>query len=404
MLSEETGVPFNWIANGDEWIHHLVRILPDFTGSIGNSAGSGEIPSDPPIPYLAYRPSRCQVKSQLLIAPTVDSILLFVGFEPGKPDDSSQVEPWVKTVNEVFRSIGTYKEDLSWAAVVAPFAPGSHPKFASESRVAHLLLRPASNPYVSFERGIGSVSLYGGQVDWSWPIIVDGVSSGYNFDVAFREASKDVNRLCALLTAVYGFEWRVLQDPNPAEPGIFDVPLPPDSHRTGMIERDRAGWDKRRTEFVPWLTEAWSKLEGDASLLQSVHAFHQALTISDLAPSYALVALVSVVEGIGARYLEAERCDCCDSCEYIAGSGKRYRKALKLVLSNSQMKPLERLYTARSETAHAGVLHADEPLRGAFNPGSFFGPNPGIDFRWNSLRQLSSVAAQILVHELKNSS
>jgi hypothetical protein len=137
----------------------------------------------------------------------------------------------------------------------------------------------------------------------------------------------------------------------------------------------------------------------DQNLADALAVYYEALDVWEH-PSLALVCLVATIEGLGARIEPLRQCDCCEACTSTVGSGKRFRAALRLVLSKREAKPLIDAYQPRSETVHSGRLHGSEATAGALNFG-LIQPNPSEDFESELLEDLRSAAREVLVLGLK---
>jgi hypothetical protein len=81
-------------------------------------------------------------------------------------------------------------------------------------------------------------------------------------------------------------------------------------------------------------------------------------------PSFALIAFIASIETIGGKLFDVSRCERCGA---VLGSTDRFRKTLRIVLSEEEAKVLDKAYTPRSKTAHAGVLHGMETVFGFVN-------------------------------------
>jgi hypothetical protein len=87
-------------------------------------------------------------------------------------------------------------------------------------------------------------------------------------------------------------------------------------------------------------------------------------------PSAAFLVYVAAIEGIGTRLADLKRCDCCEKCDAQSGAQRRFRKALKTVMSNKKAEQLAYAYDIRSKTGHEGRLFGSEGTYGysGFSP------------------------------------
>jgi hypothetical protein len=156
--------------------------------------------------------------------------------------------------------------------------------------VGPLELRPGGVQHVEHVRS-STPSLYRVVTFQSWPVIVEGTASGYNWWAASESATRGLNRLCALMTVSLGRAWIVRQNP-------------------GMVEGDALG------------------------------AHYEGILIKDAHPSIALLALVSAIEVVGQKRLHIERCKC---CRQVTENAERFRQALMLVVSEEEATALKRM-------------------------------------------------------------
>jgi hypothetical protein len=116
-----------------------------------------------------------------------------------------------------------------------------------------------------------------------------------------------------------------------------------------------------------------------------------------------LLAYVAAIEGLGSKIVELKKCSCCDECDAITGSARRFRQALWLVLTKAESKALDSLYGQRSKTAHEGSLHAGEIGFGSWGRPQMFGSqDKSSDFRYRQLWSLRAASAKLIEHFTEN--
>jgi hypothetical protein len=160
-------------------------------------------------------------------------------------------------------------------------------------------------------------------------------------------------------------------------------------------------WSREMVTFPEWADKAWEALQSQPPLGIALHAYHQGLDLMEAFPSYALLAFVGAIEGIGAMSEPLRRCECCPNCSIKIGSARRFRRTLQLVLSRKEANELSDVYEYRSQTAHEGRLHGDELSRGTGGGARVFTPRPASDaFRYQTVWKMRAAAQQLLLHHL----
>ncbi len=228
----------------------------------------------------------------------------------------------------------------------------------------------------------------------SYPVIVNGVSPGYSFETATELAADRLNRLCVVMSIASDTLWQVRHAPQSLRfdsnveytaPGIPDM-------------SDPNGLPPHELTVPPWAEKALELHVSEGDLLQAARAHHQGMALEKTFPSYALLAYVAALEGIGARYEALQRCQCCNQCSATIGLGKRFRAALKLGTSPEIAEYLADVYKRRSLTAHEGRLHGGETLRGAhLMRGRLFAVEDTAVFKGTQARLLRDASRNLLI-------
>ncbi|MET8997528.1 hypothetical protein [Amycolatopsis sp. NPDC004169] len=115
-------------------------------------------------------------------------------------------------------------------------------------------------------------------------------------------------------------------------------------------------------------------------------------------PSFAAVSFVASVETIAGKLFKFESCK---KCRNRLGLGAGFKAALRKVLSEEEAAALDPVYSARSKTVHAGILHGGETTPGIL----FRGPwsrNNTDDFRWRTLLRLQRATRLLLAWAITN--
>lgn len=159
-------------------------------------------------------------------------------------------------------------------------------------------------------------------------------------------------------------------------------------------------------ELPDWIKRAWHKLDADEGLATAVNAYYEAMRLDHHRhPSVAYLTYVAAIEGFGMRFVDDARCDCHPACTHMKGvAEKRFRKALKTILTNREVKQLAgRAYTLRSHTGHRGSLFGSEET---FGYGHMLMFRLMDDFVFDSslLGELRHISRRVLVNALATDS
>jgi hypothetical protein len=135
-------------------------------------------------------------------------------------------------------------------------------------------------------------------------------------------------------------------------------------------------------------------------LSAALDAYYEAVRLTPEHPSVAYVTYVAAIEAVGARSVALTRCTCCENCRITTGAVRRFRTALRTVLSARQTKAVaEEAYELRSATAHVGTLHGIEAQYGHHEFSMYT-----ADERWlftdSRLRTMRRVARAVIAKAL----
>ena len=213
-----------------------------------------------------------------------------------------------------------------WVALVGP-APSDHDPgmgLAEPGTVGPLELRPGGVRHIEYVR-LSTPSLSGVATFQSWPVVVEGIASGYNWWPALEAAIGDLNRLCALLTASFGRAWIIRQSPGMVEEDEPEFAIP----EHGPFEQHYGSTELAHSDATlpVWLDRAWEVAVRDQLASDALSPHYEGMLIKDAHPSFALLAFVSAIEAVGQTRLPTERCNC---CKQVTKNTQRFRQALRL--------------------------------------------------------------------------
>ena len=401
MQGEETptwwATPFrepldiDWRQEGDEWLHHVWVALDEEVDIIGHGASPQQPSPEFPLPHLVFVPTSNQLKSRLRLVPLERGLLVVIsGTDSPESADPRQIQPWVTAIDKATARIGRDHQSFEWSAIIGPLSgmESSHIVLASEANVSALRLYPAEHHLTEHVESPAQPSLFSRTSSWSWPIVVEGESIGYNWHTAAAAGTREVHRLAALLSLAWDGCWIIRQAPTMRSEDGRRLETPTRPWWDASLENEPAQDDDalgfERQPLPDWLAQAWEMLDDDPTLEDALLVHHEGRALQQQGhDSFAMIAFVSSIETIGAKLGEMERCECCGT---ITGSTERFRRALALVIDDEEeRKALARMaYGRRSKTAHAGQLHGTEAAPGTLVSGaSFFSQNAGTQFMMN---------------------
>jgi hypothetical protein len=362
--------PVDFKRQGDQWMHHLAVEL---TGSkhIGATGTDGVSPVE------IGPPMSGPVTSKLQVSPHEDGIVCVVVGE-GELVSDAQVEPWRQAAQEATTALDRRNHDFVWEAIV-----GTHPSAP----------RPDLLGALGAPRALGPVNLMPGGVcmreyvtnrDYavngssfgvcdSFPVIASGRVSTYDWDVVMPVAHYCLHRVCALLTLCPGRLWIPRSRPQQlvADQDSMKVPVvvgPVQQIPSRLLEPEWHGAIPLKTpmfELPEWIEPAWQALDADQELDTAINAYYEARRLEGEHPSIAFLTYVAAIEGFGIRFVPDAPCDCRPGCTHQkAVAHKRFRRALKTVMTNREVQQFEAHYDLRSSIGHTGSLFASEHIFG----------------------------------------
>ena len=390
----------DWPTEGDELLHHMWLALDSRVPMTGHNYRLHQPTESEPHVYHRYKPTSDVLTSELALVPLPGGKMhAFVGVTSAD-QIPSQVQPWADAITEAKGLLNTEHPEHHWFAMVGSTSGrGRGAQFLTGGgAVGGMTMYPATSVYLDAEDRRSYPTLSGFTYDVSYPIVVEGYSRGYDWSTASETAATSLTKLCGLLSLAFGTCWRLRQAPD-----WRDEPISHPRSRFGpeVFPDSDDNYAREDVSFPGWADKAWTTLESQPSLAVALHAYHQGLDLMEAFPSYALLAFVGAIEGIGAMSEPLRRCECCADCSQKIGASKRFRDALRRVLPDADTKQLSAVYSYRSKTAHEGHLHGDELGRGTWGGARVFAPTPAGDmFRHQTVWKMRNACQRLLLSHL----
>jgi hypothetical protein len=387
-------IAIDWAANGDRLLHLLLEELPNEIADLQGYQMGWTPPTETEPAYFDFFVTSRQLTSHLCIIPLSNGSALPLIRINGDAHEG-QFDPWERAFSRAIQHLDDEQPAREWWAVI-----GATTDFRADQALRQpvelggLTLTPSQN---AFEEMVESVvpSMGSWSVQHSYPVVVHGANSGYSFPVTQEAAADRLGRLCAALSIAWDGCWQIRQSPQqfPLDPAR----LP--RSRTPSAGSDESGnnWSKEEVDAPDWLETALEVMKRDGRILTAARAHHQGMMMEVRSPSYALLAYVAAIEGIGARYVSLEKCKCCTACTVTTGAARRFRSALGMVLPPEDVKRISKAYTHRSLTAHEGQLHGGEDLFGALPEPRVFSEQESRYFRHQRVWPLRNASRQLLL-------
>ena len=384
---------FPEIELDDEWVGHLQRAMTERVGAgsfeVTRHEGRGAL-----LPESEVKVVEPRVATRLRLVAVGGQLRPFVVGE-GEPI-ATEIEHWNSAARTACEQLSAGDVRFDWRAVVGPpTAHASHMGPNAETRVGTLTIRTVdqliADPIpAAFPTLFATPS---GTATWR-PIVVEGQTTARRFKDAHMRATRELRRLCALLSLAWQFPFTLRQAPLSRNGAELALPNGP---------RAELGADAR--ELPLWLDHAWKKLDGDPKLARALGIYYEGVTLLALNhTSFALIAFVGAIETIAKTLPDRPPPQACDTCGKEKGQAVAdFRRALALVVDSDNVKPLsDAVYGPRSATAHAGALHGTEDVFGLVLQPGMVGPSRETDFVWFALHPLKSAAELLLQRQLQS--
>ncbi len=356
----------DWRALGDRFVSEILRSVAASTGATGNSKSERRFDPDRRgrrDRQIALTLSECSLTSSLYLVVLKDKHFAAMVIGAGT-EQNDQITPWAKALAEALDDLTKDEAEHDWWAILDRQQYRT-PRFISRPMsVGSLTLR--SCPYLVEEPVPGSREMILATIRRWNPVRVEGSSRGFTTAVGMTSATRDLCRLCALLTVadVDDTAWTLRQSPRPAgwEPRELD--------RSSLRIAQEESASRDELAFPDWMSEAWVDLSKDAGLDRLVDGYYEGCLLERTHPSYSLVAFTSVSEKIGERLFETPRVENCANCEKPLANSRvqLLEKAFARVMSRKEARRLkEDVYRPRSITAHSGRTLGLESYFGSIN-------------------------------------
>lgn len=393
LLDEPLDLP--WETQGAEWEHYFKSSLREQLGGASMYNQWFGPPYESSV-YYDFHVTDPPIGTFLRLIPgDAGASLLLVGSSEEAIEENRHL--WLTAARSATERLGSAHQEFRWYAMVASEPVfGGEPQILTEgATVDEMVLSPSGTAYWEYKPD--AATLDGTGLSWSSLVGIDGTDTGFNFRSAELKAARRVATLRSMLSVIFNERWVIKLSPLERK-----IPFPSSHDVVGPADHppDLTAHAHVEIALPDWINEAWMRVVSEPDLLHGLAMYQEALEVWDGHPSLALVSLVAVVEGIGARYADLVLCDCCEACKAMIGAGKRFRKALKLVRINQEAKPLIDAYGPRSDTVHAGKLHGAELDAGAVGFGlTQF--DPVSEFEMGLVDELREAARDTLLLGLK---
>jgi hypothetical protein len=406
MWEQDIGVlPVRFRDQGDEFAHHISAEFgdPRFMAATGSN-GHSPVELGPPLSGV--------VSSRLAIRSHEGGVACTVVGDHGAAS-AQEVEPWRRAVHAASEALGRRDRVFVWEAVVS-----TYPRQLGLDRLG-TLAQPRSLGPVALAPGGVMMREYVPPADrvdqgpgprHTFPLIASGSVTCYAWEPVESVAHQCLRRACALLSLTTGPLWipRTYPTRRTEDCDSEGLRVPVVAGASSSSHLDDAGWagavpaNAETFDLPGWATEAWHILDADQELNTAVGAHYEALRLEAHAhPSLAHLAFVAAIEGFGMRFVPDAQCRCHPECTHQKGvAGARFRKALKTVMTQKEVKQLAGLaYSLRSFTGHRGTLFGSEPTFGYW-PTSLFTPGDDSVFDLQVVGELRHASRRVLTKAL----
>lgn len=404
VLSDYT-LPVDYSEEGDRWLDLFIRGVQSRIDAYGGyGLGRKYASADFKYPHfeleLRTKGGESQALPKLRILPIVledGSKAIYLELVTNEPVKREQIQHIEESILESEKKLNEENPTFEWVAVVTQRFDGmtKHIALKKGSKINGVSVKSAGKMYTEYTKS--NPPYFGGMsVNVSWPILIEGKSSGYNWLVASRQASIDTNRIAALLSLAWNSTIILLQSPMQKNVGRFKI----SSSNLPEIHKKGPGVYKKNYKLAPkWLNKASTIVSKDEELKNALNGFHQGMIMSKDYPSYAAIALVASIEIIGKKIIGKK----CPDCGRNSHANQRFRAGVDAVIHDQkEAQKIYGIFAARSDTAHEAILHADEEAHGSLSFPSLFKPESGgFSFIVSELESLKKVSRLLLTKALK---
>ena len=397
-------LPVIWQKDGAEWESHLSAVLRQGAAE-ERASGRRHFPRPPERPYEIIELKVASLSSSLRLTVAPDGVRASVASDGVPPEDD--LARWRAAVEEATTRVGRHKQMTLWTGVLAA---GPRPEGVELIRlsprtftIGTATIDEQQQFYVEYVRGgWGLPSIHAAGLWQTVPVFVNGQSTAYDVHSGLAEAAVELQLIRAVLSLATSVHYLVLEAPRDVVK--FGLPAIPERHPIfGPKAQALPAASNERVCTVPeWVPGVAERVRAHEAIPRALLAYLEGLDLLREHPSFAVVAFVTVIEGIGSMLEPLTRCPCCDKCAAQVGAGRRFRRALRDAISQEEVKHLAEAYSVRSDTAHSGLLFGFEPLGGmTLLPIGFLQPAPArLAFTWQFTRRVRAAAEAVLRHQL----
>lgn len=358
--------------------HEITRSM----GSVWDDINQARIHRHPPTPenpeeWWEFSADVLPPRSKLRATRQTSQIIFHVIYEANQSDIDEEISRWRDCLESALSNLKRETPTHSWHAVIGlePEQTACKYQVFSPTMIEGISLEPL--PETIWVPRHGRFWKIEENTQTSVAAMVARHSTpGTTFEDAARDATTQLNRICAALTIETGSTWQILESVQPEWISL-----------TPTIERNSTGEATPTTTKWPDSVEvAVSTMMTTESVQAVCLAHHQAAMMEFQFPSAALVFYASTIETIGKRYSNKK-----------TGSARRFELALALIVGSNRAKQIRsEIYDLRSLVAHEGKLYGSEENYGAPLAASFYGESADYIFLNSHLPLARSASRQLL--------
>ena len=405
ILEFEELLPVDYEQLGDQWLDVLGKeIQAKVEGANGHGTSFKQASSDFRYPHYEFEVNGMQGNMGVpMDIPTLKIVpvtqngtkALLVALAATRPITENDKKIWADSIDNAVEKLGEENPMFEWSAALGQANDPTTQKYSlKEKFTLHgLTLRSGGRQYMDSVPS-KPPSFMTSSFNLSWPVIVEGKSTGYDWMVAGRQAGVDVYKTAALLSLAWNSTWYLLDGPRPVPHGTLRIPT-----KNAFGQQSPHLLQQRKQKVMPkWTDRAWTIINDDA-ISDAVSAYYQGLLLEDKHPSFALIAFITSVEIIGKKII-GKKCSCCGG---RPSPNQAFRKGVDEVISDTRKaKEFYQLYESRSDTAHEGKLHASEDTLGHFPFPSLFKQDSKATFVFTDLYKVKMLSRKLLLRSLRN--
>lgn len=380
----------DWALEEDAWMTSLSEAFAEAGLTLGSNRTLHMDDDSPTVLQYSIRIDATHetVRAIHLIRTTQGVVPVAVVREEPPPELVAQI---VAAVQRSLLNFDAHVGDHPWRALAVLLEADaqshrSHPRLDASLELDGMHFWPVDRTYLvhgapQFWGELGGFRRFGP----ARAIAVSGTARGGHWMSASKVAGRDLRDGLALLSMALDCFCDLKMSPILHEDEAEDwVPeqLVPVGIRKWEADWE---WDFESVEAPSWLPLAWRRLQADLSLRSALNAYYEGLRMLERHPSYALLAFMSVLDGIG-------------SLLGAKGTKNRIRAAVDLLGDHETTSRIERIYdSSRTTITHEGLTEGPELYLGAFAMSGFFHEVPAAQFAYGPLALARQVAREVLV-------